>query len=283
MINKILIFFIILISFSTTKVNAVLLEDISILVASCDKYAGLWEPFVTLLFKNWPSLEAGNEHQNIPIFFISNKKKLNNLRINNIRFPNEISWSDNISNTLDQINTKYVLYLQEDYLFTDPINIDLLAKILQYAKTQNAAYVSLISMGQTIKNNKLIESPINLAEIDKNSEYRTSLQAAIWEKEVFSRLLKPGENMFVFEKAGSKRSENLDRLFLANVNGNVLKYINAADGGKILESAVDYLHSQNIKFNPDSQQLSLKKENNFYRLIRKIKWKILNLLEVLYK
>jgi len=64
-----------------------------------------------LLFKNWSSLKPGGKHQNIPIFLITNKKTFNDLRVQNIQFPNEISWSDDMIETLAKVKTKYVLYL----------------------------------------------------------------------------------------------------------------------------------------------------------------------------
>ena len=282
---KLLMVLIIFVLFSGTSTYAALLEGVSIVIPSCDKYSGLWDPFFTLLFKNWPSLQNGGKHQDIPIFFISNKKVFEHPRVQNIRFPNEISWSDNMIETLAKVKTKYVLYLQEDYFLTESINEKLLSDLLQYTKKYNAAYTSLVSMGQSAKFNKIIEGSPNLVEIATDSQYRTSLQAAIWEKDVFSWLLKSGENMFVFEVDGSKRSEGIRRLFLAHVNSDlstsfdVVNYINAVDRGKILDYAVEYVNSQGISFDPEEQQLPLKNDSRLSKLKKKIKWKILELFD----
>lgn len=258
-------------------------SDLTILIPSCDKYSGLWDPFFTLLFKNWPSLQSGGSNQDIPIFFISNKKAFKHPRVQNIQFPNEISWSDNMIMALAKVQTKYVLYLQEDYFLTEKINEKMLYAILQYTKKHNSSYTSLVSMGQSPKFQSIIKESPNLIEIADDSQYRTSLQAAIWEKDTFSWLLKPGESIFAFELDGSKRSEGIKKLFLAHVNNelgtsfDVINYINAVDRGKILISAVNYLHSQGINFEPQKQHLPLQNDNLLTKLKKKIKWKILQL------
>lgn len=273
-----LLFLIIL--FFNNIIYAVHLENISIIIPSCDKYAELWQPFFTLLFKQWPSLEKGKQHANIPIVFISNKKTFTHPRVNNIQFPKEISWSDNLITVLATIKTKYILYLQEDYFITEPINIKLLAKTLKYIEKYNACYVSLVSMGQDVKNKKIILNSPNLAEISQHSPYRTSLQAAIWETKIFHKLLKTKENIWSFELAGSIRSETLQQPFLAHVSSNlqttydVINYINAVDRGTLLTSALNYLNAQNIKFNQESTLLYLESDNKFTKLKKKIILKI---------
>lgn len=127
--------------FTINIVVAEQLQELSIVITSCDKYSGLWRPFFTLLFKNWPSLNKGGKYQDIPIFLITNKQNFDHPRVQNIKFPNEISWSDDMLKTLAQVKTKYVLYLQEDYFLTEPINEGLLDQMLEYVKKHNAAYL----------------------------------------------------------------------------------------------------------------------------------------------
>lgn len=259
-IIKIILFSLLILDIN--KAHAVKLEDISIIVPSCDKYSGLWEPFFNLLFKNWPALNQNGEDQDIPIYFISNNKEFNHPRVQNIKFPNEISWSDNMLEALSQVKTKYILYLQEDYFLTKPVNVSLLAEMLQYLKQKNAAFLQIAyfaSQVQTVKQLLSADNNGRIQEFTKHSPFRVSLQAGLWERDSFMWLLKSGENIWRFEVDGSKRSEGMQKLFLANTSDSdmPIHYLNAVAYGMLLKGAVDYLHNQNIAFDPKLQALPL--------------------------
>jgi len=250
------------------------LQDLSIVIASCDKYSGLWDPFFTLLFKNWPVINNG-ANRDLPIFLISNKKKFEHPRVQNISFPNEISWSDNMLETLSQVKTKYVLYLQEDYFLTKPVNEQLLEQMLNYIKEHNAAFLEVSGFNnnaQTTKQKVPLESSPNLAEFAKHSLYRTSLQAGIWSKDALVWLIKPGETAVEFELASSKRSEGMRDLFLVHLDvaNDPIQYINAANGGLLLKTAIDYLHKQGIAFDPKLQPLPVDQDHKFILYKRKV-------------
>lgn len=251
------------------------LQDLSIVIASCDKYSGLWSPFFSLLFKYWPSLIDNNKDNETPIFLIANKRKFDHPRVQYVLFPNEISWSDNIVEALSKVQTKYVLYLQEDYFLTRHVNEELLAKMLNYIKEHNVAYLEISAFNNKVQSTKspIIDKDIaNLAEFTKHSSYRTSLQAGIWDKEALIWLIKSGETAVDFELAGSKRSEGMQRLFLAylDVDKEPIQYINAVIGGLLLQSAVDYVHSQGIAFDPKLQPLPIDQNRKLILLKRKI-------------
>ncbi|MGI9215210.1 MAG: hypothetical protein ACR2HS_06185, partial [Gammaproteobacteria bacterium] len=197
------------------------LTDLSIVITSCDKYSGLWEPFFSLLFKHWPSLleeKLDNKliKHKIPIFLISNTKTYNknHNRIKHMLFPNEISWSDNMLKTLSKVTTKYVLYLQEDYFLNKPVNEQLLVDILNYAKINNAMFIQISTFDSRAEKIKKINNNINLSELDKYSPYKVNLQAGIWNKQAFEWLIKLDENLVQFEIRGSARSQGMPGLFL---------------------------------------------------------------------
>lgn len=256
---------------STTKNS---LQDVSIVIASCDKYSGLWNPFFTLLFKNWPSIDHG-ENNSVPIFLISNTKKFEHPRVQNILFPNEISWSDNMLETLAQVKTKYILYLQEDYFLTKPVNEQLLESMLAYMKDHDAAFLEVAGFNnniQTVKQKVLLEHVTTLGELNKHSLYRTSLQAGIWSKDKLAWLIKPGENAVGFEISGSKRSEGMSDLFLANIEPehDPIQYLNVVHRGLLLKSAVDYIHQQGINFDPKLHNLRVDQDHPMILFKRKI-------------
>jgi hypothetical protein len=51
-------------------------------------------------------------------------------------------------------------------------------------------------------------------EIPKRTHYRVSLTVALWRKDVFQQLLRPGETAWQIEKEGGPRSDEMPFLFL---------------------------------------------------------------------
>lgn len=266
---------------TNTSTQETSFTDVSIVIASCDKYASLWDPFFSLLFKQWPSLLDEKLSKNklmahkIPIFFISNSKTYNKYpnRIQASLFPNEISWSDNMKETLSKINTKYILYLQEDYFFNLPVKEELLLDILNYVKSNNAIFTQLFCFNATTEKIHNFNNNLNLAELDKYSLFKVNLQAGIWNKQALQWLIKSKENLVEFEDLGSKRSQGMPGLFLVYTATDTypISYINAVHLGYLLQDAINYLHEQGIEFAPKSQSLPIDKDNKLRITLRE--WK----------
>lgn len=177
--------------------------------------------------------------------------------------------------TLSRVKTKYILYLQEDYFLTNRVNEELLSQMLQYMREQQAAYLEVSAFNKEVQQIKLsnVSSDINnVHEFAKHSPYRTSLQAGIWDKDALQWLIKPGETAVDFELASSKRSEGMQTLFLVHTdpNSDPIKYINAVIGGLLLQSAVDYLRTEQITFDPKLQLLPVDQDCKLTVLKRKI-------------
>jgi len=85
------------------------LNDVTIVVSSCDKYAALWPGFFHCLFRFWPSLLT--THQNVPILLIANQKHFVHPRVRVINTGKDRGWSQNMLDTLRQVKTPYVLYM----------------------------------------------------------------------------------------------------------------------------------------------------------------------------
>lgn len=116
--------------------------------------------------------------------------------------------------TLSLLKNKYVLYLQEDYFLTDKVDEELLSKLLKCMHESQSAYLEVSAFSplvQQLKPSNFKYDVNNIYEFNKHSPYRTSLQAAIWDKESLLWLLKSGETAVDFEVIGSTRSEGMKK------------------------------------------------------------------------
>ena len=238
--------FLIFLSFSSANLMAAKLNDVTIIVSSCDKYAPLWNPFFTSLFKNWPSLL--DQNQEVPILLISNTKSFDNARIKHVHIPQEKSWSDNMLAALTKVQTKYVLVMLDDYWLINPVQEQRISDIVQAMQQEE------IAMAQLAYNNSSFhygtKHPVLHDAIYTNqyAEYKTSLQAAIWEVKALRFLLKPGESPWDFELAGTKRSHGYPATFINIASNYPIEYLNAARQGYVEQFALDYALENGIKF-----------------------------------
>lgn len=260
--QKILFRFLILTSLTlSTFINAKpspKFNNITILVTSCDKYAELWDPFFTLLFKSWPDLNT--VHKDIPIILISNKIAYQNPRVQNVQIPNEKSWSDNMLEALQQVKTKYVLYLQEDYFITrlDSVRLHDLIQLLDKDSIANIQ-VSAITPNQIT--GKLYPSIEDVQYKGQFDEWRTSLQASIWTIEDLKFLLRPGENAWAFESPGNIRSQGMRKHFLLTSSNEPITYLNMANRGYIDARALRTINVLGVDIK--NRKLPLDEEHKF--------------------
>jgi len=176
-----------------------------ILVSSCDVFDDLWHPFFTLFFRYWPDCP-------FPIYLISNYKKYNDPRVKTISVGEDRGWATNMKTALKQIPTPYVLAMFEDFFLEQCVDTKHINSLLEYASESKAAYIRLFPSPSP---DKFFSNTLNLGEISKNASYRASLQASIWDKDVFSEIIKDGETAWDVEMKGTIRSYQIKQPFLS--------------------------------------------------------------------
>jgi len=229
--------FILLLGLPTVAV-AKMLDNLSILVPSCDKYEEVWDPFFKLLFKYWPNLEQN-------IYLISNHKIYPDKRVIPIMIGDEKSWSDNVLHALEKIPDDYVMIIMDDYFFVSPVAEAKIIELFEIVQTEKAGYLQLreASKEQTVVAHPNLK---DLGYFTKNSEYRNALQVAIWNKKTLKELLVSGESPWEFEMQGSIRSSSIDKPFMCVLSNCPVSYFGAVEKGYWSPTAIEFLNKENI-------------------------------------
>ncbi|MBI1954499.1 MAG: hypothetical protein HYS39_02700 [Proteobacteria bacterium] len=217
---------------ATFQVSSHEFQDLTIIVNSCDKYEELWDPFFKILFLKWQKLEQGS----IPIILITNTKKFNHPAVQVFNSENEVSWSDTVKKALKTVKTQYVLYLQEDYFLVD-LNLERLSQLFSLMKEEKIGYMQLY--GGTKENRELFPKGKGLFYKNQFEQWRTSLQAGFWNKNLFSHLLDCREKIWDFEIKGSVRSEGSMLLFTVVMDDIPLTYLNMAAEGCLVDENIE--------------------------------------------
>lgn len=196
-----------------------ILRNISVFVASCDMYQDVWKPFFTFFFKYWDDCP-------FPIYLCANEVEYSHPKVKTILAGKYISWATDCIKCLRKIKTKYIIFLQEDFLLQKPVNTKRLLELVSYTEKRKAACLRLYPSPPP---NKVCEDNPEIGEINKGALYRVSLQAAIWNRKIFLSLLRDGESPWDMEYYGSLRSNSLSSPFLSVLKGErVIDYFSTA-------------------------------------------------------
>lgn len=179
------------------------MKNYCIIIMSCDSYSDIWEPLVESIERFWSDCP-------FDIYICSEKKEFSHSWIKNIKVGERASWGKMLHHVLDTVNTPNVIYFQEDYLLKGKTNNTELLNLIDIYEKTNAAYLRLLPWpGPDIKHSLYKEVGICFP----NSQYRTSLQAAIWDVQVLKSITNLDDDGR-FESWSIERSNAIDREFL---------------------------------------------------------------------
>ena len=214
-----------------------MIEEMAVVVSSCDKYSDVWTPFTTLFFRYWPDCPY-------PIYLIANALSWPDGRIETIAIQPDRGWATNCRLAVQQISSPYILYLQEDYLLNENVDTAQIESLLAYLDERRGACLRLYPAPPP---DRPCPGHPRIGEIRKGVRYRANTQATIWDRRVLLALLRDGETGSEFEVLGSRRSDELDQPFLGVWEPALPYYCTAIVGGVWVRGAVDLCKREGIE------------------------------------
>lgn len=236
------------------------MKNITILVNSCDKYESVWDPFFTLLAKQWPECKS----YNIVLNTETKVYNCNFLNIKTICSGTKLTWSERLKNVLKQIDTEYILYFLEDFFLREKVDNDTLLDAVKYIKSHdNVGYIGLkYSPTRNFKDESKVDFSCRFLDKDNIITInRVNSMTALWKKDWLLKLLKNHETPWEFEIYGSVRSRRSDtKVLVVNYQNKANKpifvydvdpeYGYAINGGKWLPKNIELFaeHGINVDF-----------------------------------
>lgn len=189
-------------------------EKYSILVNTCDMYSDCWDPFFKLFSKYWPDCKAR-------IYLNTEYKDYSfpglNIQCNKVCMRHgcnpdiQPTWSQRLFWALELIDTKVVLFMQEDFFLYGRVDDNAISKYAQLLISDN---IQCLHITPYLNGSAGPSCYDNIDIIKQNYEYRIDCQAAFWNKEVMMSYLDLRETAWEFEKLGSKRASWIHHTFL---------------------------------------------------------------------
>jgi len=179
------------------------MNDLTIFVNTSDNFEDCWIPFFTLFQNYWPDCPY-------PIVLNTETKDFQfpglNIRCSKVATgeTRRLTWSECLARSLDDIETPYIFYLQEDYFLESPVQGNLISAFLDELRSGNADVIRILECGGSGPWQPS-ENPL-LWEVDQKAQYRIALQAALWRKSSLRAHIRLHESPWQLEVFGSARA-----------------------------------------------------------------------------
>ena len=182
------------------------LNNLSILVNTCDTYDDLWEPFFKLFDK------FGGELKKCPIYLNTESKTFFYDGLNIIcpnKYNEPVEWGRRLRKTLSEIKTDYVLFLLDDFFLQRPANTEMISQCLTWLKkNKNVGAFNFIPIEPA-----QVESAIfqNFCLMPIDMMYRFNAQCCLWNKYTLYNSLLDIESPWEWEFYGNIRNKTIMR------------------------------------------------------------------------
>lgn len=227
------------------------LEDVHVVVSSCDSFAACWPPLMHGFDRYWPDGPK-------PIHLITNRLAFEHPRVSVFATGSDHGWARNLRMALSATPQPFVLYMQEDYWIDQVVNSALIDSYVDHFRNDRLDYLRLVPVPPGTQDCGFDDRIRLLAPA---ARYRTSLQAALWRKAVLLEILRDDESPWDFELVGNDRSRTYGTRF-GCISGNDLKTVNpgnlsyvctAINKGRWSTDAIRYAGTENLQIDYGSR------------------------------
>lgn len=221
-------------------------KNLSILFSSYGDYQELLPITYHFFNKFWPE-------NNYKVYWGSNGKYIENfadfapdwfyLHTN----ENDLGWSENLKSYLQEIETDYVLLLLDDFLLLKEPDYKAIDEGLDLMQKIDAVYLRLNNKPPADKKIYDIFGSINYY-----SDYRSSLQPAIWKKDVLLKICEYKFNPWLFEWKAGIVDETINEIFLG-VFKDIINTQHCIEKGMWIENVLSIIKNENIRIDSNRQ------------------------------
>jgi hypothetical protein len=180
------------------------MEDVAVLIVSCDRFEDLWRPFFTCFFKYWPDCPY-------PVYLGSNFAQYKHDRVRPILVGEDLDYSSNLLSMVHAIDQEWIVTWIEDRALSAKVDTRRIEGLINWAQTQGAGCLKLIANHPFAP---FADGSGEVGEVTRRTPYRMSVTVALWHKPTLLALLRRGESAWDLERNGSERSNRLDAKFL---------------------------------------------------------------------
>ncbi len=248
-------------------------NNITIVVNTCDSYSDVWELFYLSLHEYWPD-------RNIEIVFNTENKIDFDFPVDICRIHNSdsIYWGERLLETLNSLDSDYVFMLFDDFILEEKFDVKGFQKYFNILKSNDdisAIYLDDLRVNSNT-NIFLDDNDKHFELLDKKSDYRLNSAPALWRRSHLSEYTDKKDNPWAWEVFGTYRTQRGNNKFYHCKSPEKIFNFDGEKGGAIYRGkwVRDVVESKVKKYNLD---LDLTKRGFTAELInekRTLLWKL---------
>lgn len=224
------------------------MDNVAILIVSCDAYCDTWQYFFKAFDLFWPDCT-------IKKYLITNTliPNYNNTKI--IATGPESSWSAKMIKALGTIEEDNILLMLDDYFICQKVDNETIAHVLNEFTNNGYDYLRIMPIP------KVNDGSEKTYRLDGKNLYEINLQAALWRKEYFLKVLRK-DGLSAWQIEALQKVSSPER-----INGNcyatnypVVNYLNGVIQGKWFPITVKKMEKLGIPINTSQRGTMSRKD-----------------------
>ena len=178
------------------------MDDVVILVLTCDRYSMTWPPFCHGMEKYWPDrpwpIHAITNHLDFPCAEVT------------IKVGDDRGWSSNIIRALEACKAPILLPVHDDFWLTGPVYTEALMEFADHIRHGRADRIDFWDPEpghRRYGSDGHFEHDPRLFILAPDARYRCGGAAALWRREEYLKMQEPGWTAWNVETHSMERSE----------------------------------------------------------------------------
>lgn len=184
------------------------MNDVTLLVSSCDKYKDAWHPFFEML-----RIYGGEFSFPIVLNTETGTYKSEHFDVRVVNTPWKATWSERMRNVLSQIETEFVLLTLEDYFLKAPFDHKRFEKVMEYIRChEDVGVVDIsprwVSCQQDVADNLKTNDFEDSFFVRNRESFNITVVPTVWRRDFLMDLLRDHEDVWSFEIYSGIRAKN---------------------------------------------------------------------------
>lgn len=151
-------------------------------------------------------------------------------------------WTTRLHKALKQIESQYIILIQDDFYFTRKISDNEINKYVDYMKNNNIGELKLLSSKKRLASG----TESSLHELGKDDPFRVSFTVAIWNRDFLSHVTPTECSVWEAERLGAIESRKYDYRVLETPS-NIWGMVHAVMGGYWTKKAYNLFQKEEVE------------------------------------
>jgi hypothetical protein len=214
--------------------------EYAVVVSSCDAFRDLWPVFFHFWFHEAEELPA-------PVYLIANRCTYVDERVRTVTVGEDRHWGSNLLTVLGQLETDYILYVQDDYLLQAPAPQEMLRQGVAFLRGTGGHFLNVYDR---VVEGEATGHP-DFLQILPSMKWMVHLQAALWRRASLQEMITPGETPWEAESSFNRQGKQRQTGFFGlNVPpAESLAYVQGIRGSFWKADAVAFCRERGVEPN----------------------------------